>query len=144
MFRRNRGLEVRCEKTPLKTNHSFLFLDSTTTWTGSRTAAYTPTIPHHQNGHLQHHPPMHPGHYCKQCRFSNHCFQSVEWWGLICDYSLPSNPFFFSFSLQHYRYCVQYILTVKCKSLTDFFPLKQQRLEIQIVIPSILQMSYCT
>ncbi|KAG8131249.1 putative Mothers against decapentaplegic-like protein, partial [Naja naja] len=39
---------------------------STTTWTGSRTAAYTPTIPHHQNGHLQHHPPMpHPGHYCK-------------------------------------------------------------------------------
>ncbi|XP_039423237.1 mothers against decapentaplegic homolog 4 isoform X2 [Corvus cornix cornix] len=40
--------------------------NSTTTWTGSRTAAYTPTIPHHQNGHLQHHPPMHPGHYCKQ------------------------------------------------------------------------------
>ncbi|XP_050166059.1 mothers against decapentaplegic homolog 4 isoform X4 [Myiozetetes cayanensis] len=37
--------------------------DSTTTWTGNRTAAYTPTIPHHQNGHLQHHPPMHPGHY---------------------------------------------------------------------------------
>ncbi|XP_061298180.1 mothers against decapentaplegic homolog 4 isoform X4 [Pezoporus flaviventris] len=37
--------------------------DSTTTWTGSRTAAYTPTMPHHQNGHLQHHPPMHPGHY---------------------------------------------------------------------------------
>uniref|UniRef100_A0A8D2PKL3 Mothers against decapentaplegic homolog n=1 Tax=Zosterops lateralis melanops TaxID=1220523 RepID=A0A8D2PKL3_ZOSLA len=37
--------------------------NSTTSWTGSRTAAYTPTIPHHQNGHLQHHPPMHPGHY---------------------------------------------------------------------------------
>uniref|UniRef100_F7A1M2 Mothers against decapentaplegic homolog n=1 Tax=Monodelphis domestica TaxID=13616 RepID=F7A1M2_MONDO len=39
--------------------------NSTTTWTGSRTAAYTPNIPHHQNGHLQHHPPMppHPGHY---------------------------------------------------------------------------------
>ncbi|XP_065516540.1 mothers against decapentaplegic homolog 4-like isoform X4 [Lathamus discolor] len=37
--------------------------NSTTTWTGSRTAAYTPTMPHHQNGHLQHHPPMHPGHY---------------------------------------------------------------------------------
>ncbi|XP_041331201.1 mothers against decapentaplegic homolog 4 isoform X3 [Pyrgilauda ruficollis] len=37
--------------------------DSTTSWTGSRTAAYTPSIPHHQNGHLQHHPPMHPGHY---------------------------------------------------------------------------------
>ncbi|XP_013930923.1 PREDICTED: mothers against decapentaplegic homolog 4 [Thamnophis sirtalis] len=43
--------------------------NSTTTWTGSRTAAYTPTIPHHQNGHLQHHPPMpHPGHYCKHAR----------------------------------------------------------------------------
>ncbi|KAM9510156.1 mothers against decapentaplegic homolog 4-like isoform 4-T4 [Guaruba guarouba] len=39
--------------------------NTTTTWTGSRTAAYTPTLPHHQNGHLQHHPPMHPGHYCK-------------------------------------------------------------------------------
>ncbi|NXP64185.1 SMAD4 protein, partial [Chloropsis cyanopogon] len=39
--------------------------NSTTSWTGSRTAAYTPSIPHHQNGHLQHHPPMHPGHYCK-------------------------------------------------------------------------------
>ncbi|XP_069483080.1 mothers against decapentaplegic homolog 4 isoform X2 [Ambystoma mexicanum] len=38
--------------------------NSTTTWTGNRTAAYTPNIPHHQNGHLQHHPPMpHPGHY---------------------------------------------------------------------------------
>uniref|UniRef100_A0A8C3QDE1 Mothers against decapentaplegic homolog n=1 Tax=Geospiza parvula TaxID=87175 RepID=A0A8C3QDE1_GEOPR len=37
--------------------------NSTTSWTGSRTAAYTPSIPHHQNGHLQHHPPMHPGHY---------------------------------------------------------------------------------
>uniref|UniRef100_A0A6B2F3M7 Mothers against decapentaplegic homolog n=1 Tax=Bothriechis nigroviridis TaxID=88079 RepID=A0A6B2F3M7_BOTNI len=38
--------------------------NSTATWTGSRTTAYTPTIPHHQNGHLQHHPPMpHPGHY---------------------------------------------------------------------------------
>uniref|UniRef100_A0A8V5GTE9 Mothers against decapentaplegic homolog n=1 Tax=Melopsittacus undulatus TaxID=13146 RepID=A0A8V5GTE9_MELUD len=37
--------------------------NSTTTWTGSRTAAYTPTMPPHQNGHLQHHPPMHPGHY---------------------------------------------------------------------------------
>lgn len=46
----------------------FVFADSTTTWTGSRTAAYTPTIPHHQNGHLQHHPPMHPGHYCKQAQ----------------------------------------------------------------------------
>ncbi|OCT98861.1 mothers against decapentaplegic homolog 4 [Xenopus laevis] len=38
--------------------------NSTTTWTGSRTAAYTPNMSHHPNGHLQHHPPMpHPGHY---------------------------------------------------------------------------------
>ncbi|XP_075697627.1 mothers against decapentaplegic homolog 4 isoform X2 [Rhinoderma darwinii] len=38
--------------------------NSTTTWTGSRTASYTPNMSHHQNGHLQHHPPMpHPGHY---------------------------------------------------------------------------------
>ncbi|XP_056401100.1 mothers against decapentaplegic homolog 4 isoform X2 [Hyla sarda] len=38
--------------------------NSTTTWTGSRTAPYTPNMSHHQNGHLQHHPPMpHPGHY---------------------------------------------------------------------------------
>ncbi|XP_073537444.1 mothers against decapentaplegic homolog 4 isoform X1 [Phyllobates terribilis] len=39
-------------------------IDSTTTWTGSRSAPYTPNMSHHQNGHLQHHPPMpHPGHY---------------------------------------------------------------------------------
>ncbi|KAG9488368.1 mothers against decapentaplegic homolog 4 isoform X1 [Eleutherodactylus coqui] len=39
-------------------------IDSTTTWTGSRPAPYTPNMSHHQNGHLQHHPPMpHPGHY---------------------------------------------------------------------------------
>lgn len=51
---------------PLMLFLSCFLKDSTTTWTGSRTAAYTPTIPHHQNGHLQHHPPMpHPGHYCK-------------------------------------------------------------------------------
>ncbi|KAM6991200.1 mothers against decapentaplegic homolog 4-like [Passerculus sandwichensis] len=37
--------------------------NSTTSWSGSRPAAYTPSLPHHQNGHLQHHPPMHPGHY---------------------------------------------------------------------------------
>ncbi|NWQ83445.1 SMAD4 protein, partial [Columbina picui] len=60
----NRGLERRWGINPSnQTTRSFWFSDSTTTWTGSRTAAYTPTIPHHQNGHLQHHPPMHPGHY---------------------------------------------------------------------------------
>ncbi|XP_048383670.1 mothers against decapentaplegic homolog 4 [Stegostoma tigrinum] len=38
--------------------------NSTTTWTGSRTAAFTPNMPHHQNGHLQHHTPIHhAGHY---------------------------------------------------------------------------------
>ncbi|XP_063309964.1 mothers against decapentaplegic homolog 4 [Pelobates fuscus] len=38
--------------------------NSTTTWSGSRTGPYTPNMSHHQNGHLQHHPPMpHPGHY---------------------------------------------------------------------------------
>ncbi|XP_067839704.1 mothers against decapentaplegic homolog 4 isoform X2 [Heptranchias perlo] len=38
--------------------------DSTTTWTGSRAAAFTPNMPHHQNGHLQHHTPIHhTGHY---------------------------------------------------------------------------------
>ncbi|XP_041109892.1 mothers against decapentaplegic homolog 4-like isoform X1 [Polyodon spathula] len=36
----------------------------TLTWSGSRTVTYTPNMPHNQNGHLQHHPPMqHPGHY---------------------------------------------------------------------------------
>ncbi|XP_052525884.1 mothers against decapentaplegic homolog 4 [Tympanuchus pallidicinctus] len=32
-------------------------------WSGGRGAAYPSAIPHHQNGHLQHHPPLHPGHY---------------------------------------------------------------------------------
>lgn len=43
-----------------------LSADPTLTWSGSRTVTYTPNMPHNQNGHLQHHPPMqHPGHYCK-------------------------------------------------------------------------------
>ncbi|XP_056322605.1 mothers against decapentaplegic homolog 4a isoform X1 [Danio aesculapii] len=34
----------------------------TSTW--SRNSNFTPSVPHHQNGHLQHHPPMaHPAHY---------------------------------------------------------------------------------
>ncbi|XP_051891998.1 mothers against decapentaplegic homolog 4 isoform X2 [Pristis pectinata] len=38
--------------------------NSTTTWTGNRTATFTPNMPHHQNGHLQHHTPIHhTGHY---------------------------------------------------------------------------------
>lgn len=37
---------------------------STTTWSGSRPAPYTSNMAHHQNGHLQHHPPIHhAGHY---------------------------------------------------------------------------------
>uniref|UniRef100_A0A674NT64 SMAD family member 4a n=1 Tax=Takifugu rubripes TaxID=31033 RepID=A0A674NT64_TAKRU len=32
----------------------------------SRNSSFTPAVPQHQNGHLQHHPPMpHTGHYCK-------------------------------------------------------------------------------
>uniref|UniRef100_A0A8C7CYL8 Mothers against decapentaplegic homolog n=1 Tax=Oncorhynchus kisutch TaxID=8019 RepID=A0A8C7CYL8_ONCKI len=35
---------------------------ATSTWT--RNSSFTPNMPHHQNGHLQHHPPMPPpGHY---------------------------------------------------------------------------------
>ncbi|XP_061426939.1 mothers against decapentaplegic homolog 4-like isoform X2 [Lethenteron reissneri] len=37
---------------------------SVTNWTGSSTATYTPSMVHHQNGPLQHHPPLHhPNHY---------------------------------------------------------------------------------
>lgn len=38
---------------------------ASSTW--SRSSSFTPTIPHHTNGHLQHHPPMpnHP-HYCEK------------------------------------------------------------------------------
>uniref|UniRef100_A0A4W3INA0 Mothers against decapentaplegic homolog n=1 Tax=Callorhinchus milii TaxID=7868 RepID=A0A4W3INA0_CALMI len=37
---------------------------NSTTWTASRTAPYTPNLPHHQNGHLQHHTAIHhTGHY---------------------------------------------------------------------------------
>uniref|UniRef100_A0A668AZR1 Mothers against decapentaplegic homolog n=1 Tax=Myripristis murdjan TaxID=586833 RepID=A0A668AZR1_9TELE len=36
--------------------------DASSTW--SRNNSFTPNMPHHTNGHLQHHPPMpHPGHY---------------------------------------------------------------------------------
>ncbi|XP_041956231.1 mothers against decapentaplegic homolog 4 isoform X1 [Alosa sapidissima] len=36
--------------------------NATSNW--ARTSSFTPNMPHHQNGHLQHHPPMpHPGHY---------------------------------------------------------------------------------
>lgn len=65
MPRSTRGQSGRRGRLPGHRPWVFFLADSTTSWTGSRTAAYTPTIPHHQNGHLQHHPPMHPGHYCK-------------------------------------------------------------------------------
>ncbi|XP_077646640.1 mothers against decapentaplegic homolog 4 [Lonchura striata] len=32
-------------------------------WTGGRTAPFGPGVAQHQNGHLQHHPPVHAGHY---------------------------------------------------------------------------------
>uniref|UniRef100_A0A673LBA9 Mothers against decapentaplegic homolog n=1 Tax=Sinocyclocheilus rhinocerous TaxID=307959 RepID=A0A673LBA9_9TELE len=36
--------------------------NTSSSWT--RNSNFTPTVPHHQNGHLQHHPPMtHPAHY---------------------------------------------------------------------------------
>lgn len=36
--------------------------NATSTW--GRSGSFPPNMPHHQNGHLQHHPPMpHPGHY---------------------------------------------------------------------------------
>ncbi|XP_025070665.1 mothers against decapentaplegic homolog 4 isoform X3 [Alligator sinensis] len=70
--------------------------NSTTTWTGSRTAAYTPTIPHHQNGHLQHHQPMHywPVHneLAFQPPISNHpvCLSSLapEYWCSIAYFEM--------------------------------------------------------
>uniref|UniRef100_A0A673J1I7 Mothers against decapentaplegic homolog n=1 Tax=Sinocyclocheilus rhinocerous TaxID=307959 RepID=A0A673J1I7_9TELE len=38
--------------------------NTSSSWT--RNSNFTPTVPHHQNGHLQHHPPMtHPAHYCE-------------------------------------------------------------------------------
>uniref|UniRef100_A0A8C8JCY3 Mothers against decapentaplegic homolog n=1 Tax=Oncorhynchus tshawytscha TaxID=74940 RepID=A0A8C8JCY3_ONCTS len=38
--------------------------NATSTWT--RNSSFMPNMPQHQNGHLQHHPPMpHPGHYCE-------------------------------------------------------------------------------
>uniref|UniRef100_A0A669CTC2 Mothers against decapentaplegic homolog n=1 Tax=Oreochromis niloticus TaxID=8128 RepID=A0A669CTC2_ORENI len=40
---------------------SVLSSDATSTWPRN---GFTPTIPHHSNGHLQHHPPIpHPAHY---------------------------------------------------------------------------------
>ncbi|KAG9354978.1 hypothetical protein JZ751_001691 [Albula glossodonta] len=48
---------------PLTTTVSsaLLHIDATSTWT--RNSSFTPNIPHHQNGHLQHHPPMPHPHY---------------------------------------------------------------------------------
>lgn len=42
----------------------FTLTDPNPNW--SRNNSFTPAVPQHQNGHLQHHPPMpHTGHYCK-------------------------------------------------------------------------------
>ncbi|NXE95971.1 SMAD4 protein, partial [Menura novaehollandiae] len=122
---------------PLKTDVRSLFADSTTTWTGSRTAAYTPTIPHHQNGHLQHHPPMHPGHYCKRRSpprpsLPSRC-PAVA--GAPSGCASPSEPLFLLVSLPRLCWCV-----LAVKGLVDFPLLRQQRSETQIaaVIPSVL------
>ncbi|XP_078060537.1 mothers against decapentaplegic homolog 4 [Mustelus asterias] len=42
------------------------YQNTTATWTGSSTAAYTPSIVPQQNGHGHHQPPLHhPSHYCQ-------------------------------------------------------------------------------
>ncbi|XP_041495082.1 mothers against decapentaplegic homolog 4 isoform X2 [Peromyscus maniculatus bairdii] len=75
--------------------------NSTTTWTGSRTAPYTPNLPHHQNGHLQHHPPMppHPGHYWPvhnelafQPPISNH--PAPEYWCSIAYFEMDVQSYY--------------------------------------------------
>lgn len=56
--------------------------DSTATWTGNRTATFTPNMPHHQNGHLQHHTPIHhTGHYC-ELSHEKHADQEKMWLAL--------------------------------------------------------------
>lgn len=43
-------------------NSSTYHHNATSTWT--RGSSFTSSVPHHSNGHIQHHPPMHhPGHY---------------------------------------------------------------------------------
>ncbi|XP_062869619.1 mothers against decapentaplegic homolog 4a [Trichomycterus rosablanca] len=43
-------------------NSSTFHHNATSTW--ARGSSFTPSVPHHSNGHIQHHPPMHhPGHY---------------------------------------------------------------------------------
>ncbi|MBN3318174.1 SMAD4 protein, partial [Atractosteus spatula] len=66
--------------------------DTTSTWT--RNSTYTPSMPHHQNGHLQHHPPItHPGHYWQvhneiafQPPISNH--PAPEYWCSIAYFEM--------------------------------------------------------
>ncbi|XP_069043007.1 mothers against decapentaplegic homolog 4 isoform X1 [Lepisosteus oculatus] len=66
--------------------------NTTSTWT--RNSTYTPSMPHHQNGHLQHHPPItHPGHYWQvhneiafQPPISNH--PAPEYWCSIAYFEM--------------------------------------------------------
>uniref|UniRef100_A0A3B4CRC8 Mothers against decapentaplegic homolog n=1 Tax=Pygocentrus nattereri TaxID=42514 RepID=A0A3B4CRC8_PYGNA len=63
--------------------------NATSTWT--RNSNFTPNVPHPQNGHIQHHPPMHhPGHYCESdsliciCMFS----PAPEYWCSIAYFEM--------------------------------------------------------
>lgn len=48
----------------VNSHYEFIFTDPPPNW--SRNSSFTPAVPQHQNGHLQHHPPMpHTGHYCE-------------------------------------------------------------------------------
>uniref|UniRef100_A0A4W4F7F8 Mothers against decapentaplegic homolog n=1 Tax=Electrophorus electricus TaxID=8005 RepID=A0A4W4F7F8_ELEEL len=69
--------------------------NATPTWT--RNSSFTPAVPHHQNGHLQHHPPMHhPGHYCESgflmasgpCCNVFHTFPAPEYWCSIAYFEM--------------------------------------------------------
>ncbi|XP_016409559.1 mothers against decapentaplegic homolog 4a [Sinocyclocheilus rhinocerous] len=66
--------------------------NTSSSWT--RNSNFTPTVPHHQNGHLQHHPPMtHPAHYWPvhneitfQPQISNH--PAPEYWCSIAYFEM--------------------------------------------------------
>lgn len=61
-----------------------LLSGASSTWT--RNSSFTPTISHHTNGHLQHHPPMpHPTHYCKytpllELQVNTHSYKVGDFW----------------------------------------------------------------
>ncbi|XP_028658409.1 mothers against decapentaplegic homolog 4 [Erpetoichthys calabaricus] len=75
--------------------HSTIYHHSSnSSWSGSRMVAHTPNLPHHQNGHVQHHPPLpHLGHYWQvhndlafQPPISNH--PAPEYWCSIAYFEM--------------------------------------------------------